>query len=54
MTGTYTKVFSETDATENGYRISFGEERMRTKQKQGGVKMTLNLYRDQIIPEFTL
>ena len=54
MTGTYTNVFSETDATENGYRINFGEERMRTKQKQGGVKMTLNLYRDQILPEFTL
>lgn len=54
MTGTYTKVFSETDATENGYKINYGEERMRTKQKQGGVRLSLSLYRDQIIPEFTV
>lgn len=54
MTGTYTKVISETDATETGYTINYGEERMRTKQKQGCVRMALNLYRDGIIPEFTV
>ena len=55
MTGTYTKVLSETNATENGYRINYGEERMRTKQKQGGVRVSLIITKGEpIIPEFTL
>lgn len=52
MTGCYSKVTGETNASEDGYRINYGEERMRTKQRTGGVHGRLYIMRGGINAEF--
>lgn len=52
MTGCYSKATGETNATEDGYRINYGEERMRTKQRTGGVHGKLLVGRRGIDAEF--
>jgi hypothetical protein len=52
MTGCYGKVSGETDATKDGYRINFGEERMRSKQRTGGIHACLYVNIDEIDAEF--
>jgi hypothetical protein len=44
ITGAYLKRFSQYDAQKKGYRINYGEEKMRTLQAKGGIfmKVTLN------------
>ena len=52
MTGCYSKATSETNATEDGYRLNYGEERMRTKQRTGGVHGRLYIMRGNVNAEF--
>ena len=52
MTGCYSKASGETNATEDGYRINYGEERMRTKQRTGGVHARIYVQRDGVNAEF--
>lgn len=54
MTGCYSHLENETNATEDGYRISFGEERMRTKQRTGGVHGRILVGRNGIDAEFVI
>lgn len=54
MTGCYSKISGETNATEDGYRLNYGEERMRTKQRTGGIHARLFLTRTEIYPEFII
>lgn len=51
MTGCYNKISGQTDATANGYTINFGEERMRTKQRSGGIHSCLYIGRNEIFME---
>lgn len=39
ITGAYSKNISEYDANKTGYKVNFGEERMRSLQSTGGVLM---------------
>lgn len=52
MTGCYGKATGETNASEDGYRINYGEERMRTKQRTGGVHGVIYVQRGNINAEF--
>lgn len=52
MTGCYSRVSTETNATDDGYCINYGEERMRTKQRTGGVHGTLYVSRAGVNAEF--
>ena len=54
MTGCYSKLDGETDATKDGYRINYGEERMRTKQRTGGIHARLLIQRGKIDAEFVV
>lgn len=54
MTGTYGKATGETDSTKNGYKINYGDEKMRTKQRTGGIHSKLIITRSEIYPEFTI
>jgi len=54
MTGSYLKNAGQTDATKNGYRLSYPEERMRTTQGTGGIRVNIIVSRGEIYPEFTV
>ena len=54
MTGCYSRQTAETNATADGYRLNFGEERMRSKQRTGGVHGRLYIQRGMIYPEFII
>jgi len=54
MTGCYSNPTAETDATENGYTINYGEERMRTKQRTGGIHGRMLIGRNGVDAEFTV
>jgi hypothetical protein len=47
ITGSYLKNFSEYDALVEGYRINYGEERMRTLQESGGILMFHSISQDK-------
>ena len=46
ITGTYLRNMVETDASRDGYRLSFREERMRVPQGQGGAMLRITARRD--------
>ena len=46
VTGTYLRNMVETDASRDGYRLSFREERMRAPQGQGGAMLRITARRD--------
>lgn len=48
ITGTYLRNVVETDASRDGYRLSFREERMRVPQGRGGAMLRLTVRRDGI------
>ena len=54
MTGCYSKATGETNATDDGYRINYGEERIRTKQRFGGVHGKIIVGRNGIGAEFVV
>lgn len=54
MTGSYLQSSAETDATKNGYRQNFAEERMRTPQGTGGIRWTAIVGREFLYPEFVI
>lgn len=54
MTGSYTTNATKTDASANGYRLNYGEERMRTPQGTGGIQATINYTREAVWPEFLI
>lgn len=54
MTGSYLRNSGETDATKNGYRINFAEERMRTPQGTGGIRGRIIVDRERLYAEYTV
>ena len=51
ITGAYAEVFSKYDAMKKGYKINYGEERMRNLQSTGGVFIKHTVNNDGIIQE---
>lgn len=54
MTGCYGTITGNTDSSQNGYTINYGEERMRTKQRTGGIHGRLLVSRNGIDTEFVI
>jgi len=52
MTGSYLINAGKTDASKNGYRINYAEERMRTPQGTGGIRANLIHTRDGLLSEY--
>lgn len=48
ITGCYIKPYGEYNIDTDGYRLSFGAERMRVPQAQGGAMLRLDVSRDSI------
>lgn len=48
ITGCYIKPYSQYDIEADGYRLSFGAERMRVPQAQGGAMLRVDVSRDGI------
>lgn len=49
VTGTYLKNLAETDASANGYRLSYQEERQRVPQGRGGAMLRITARREGLI-----
>lgn len=54
MTGTYSKSAGETNSTKDGYKINFGDEKMRTKQRTGGVHGKIFINKSGLYAEFII
>lgn len=54
ITGTYMNITSQYDAMKKGYRINYGEERMRGLQSNGGIFMRHTLSSEGIEQQFII
>ena len=54
ITGSYLKIYSDYDAMKKGYKINYGEERMRGLQGTGGIHMTIDMTCSEISKKLTM